>query len=146
MGVSDRLFGAVVILGALVYIASASQIATPFFSDPVGPRAFPIGVGFVAALCGATMVLRPDPDPHWPGLRSAGALAIATLLLIGYAYALKPLGFIIPTAIVSTVLSYQIRPSPRGAVLSGLGLAFGLYILFAEILGLSLAGFPRGWF
>ncbi|CAN0586492.1 unnamed protein product, partial [Ectocarpus sp. 12 AP-2014] len=58
--VSDRIFGAVVTLLALAYIASATQIQTSFLADPVGPRVFPYIVGGVAAFCGLLVVLRPD--------------------------------------------------------------------------------------
>jgi putative tricarboxylic transport membrane protein len=140
---SDRVFGAVVILGALIYVMSASQIATPFFSDPLGSRTFPIIIGCVAALCGAVMVLAPDDEPDWPEGRSLAALAVATAFLVGYAYALKPLGFLLPTAVVAAVISYQISPRPKVAVLSGVLISIGLYLLFRYVLGLSLFGLPR---
>lgn len=144
--ISDRIFGLVVILVALAYIASALQIQASFLSDPLGPKAFPIGIGIVAILCAVVMIARPDEEPEWPALRSCGAIAIAVLVLVGYAYALKPVGFLIPTAVVAAILSYQISPNPKAAVISGIGLSGGLYILFRYILGLSLFGFPRDWF
>ena len=107
---SDRVFGLVVVLVALAYIASATQIQTSFLSDPIGPKAFPMLVGSIAALCGAIMILRPDEEPDWPELRTLGALLISVIVLVAYAYMLKPLGFLIPTAIVAAVLSYQISP------------------------------------
>ncbi len=143
---SDRIFGSVVILVALAYIASALQIRESFLSDPVGSRTFPVAVGAVAVLCGVVMLLRPDPDPAWPGLRTVGALAVAVVAMIAYAYMLKPLGFLIPTAIVAGILSYQIGPRPLPAVLSGLGLSLGLFVLFKYALGLGLVPVPRGWF
>ncbi len=145
MRASDRIFGAVVVLGSLAYVASASQIAAPFFSDPLGSRAFPMAVGIVAAICGAMMVFSPDEDPEWPAMRSLLALAVATVLLVGYAYALRPLGFLLPTAIVSAVLSFQIAGRPVAAVLTGVGLSVGLWLLFRFVLGLSLQGLPAGW-
>lgn len=143
---SDRIFGLVVILLALVYIASAIQIPSSFLSDPLGPRVFPIGVGVIAILCAAVMVARPDEEPDWPAMRSLGALAIAVVMLVGYAYTLKPLGFLIPTAVVAAVLSYQISPNIKVAAISGVGISVGLYVLFRYILQLSLLGFPRDWF
>jgi putative tricarboxylic transport membrane protein len=141
---SDRIFGLVVLMVALAYIASATQIQTSFLSDPVGPRTFPILVGAVAALCGLSLILRPDPDPDWPALRTIAALVIAVVVLVGYAYALKPLGFLIPTAIATAILSYQISPRIGPSILAGVGLSGGLFILFKFALGLSLVAFPRG--
>jgi putative tricarboxylic transport membrane protein len=140
---SDRVFGAVLILVAFIYVMSATQIATPFFSDPLGSKTFPIIIGCVAAICGFVMILSPDAEPDWPEGRSLAALAVATAFLVGYAYALKPLGFLLPTAIVSAVISYQISPRPKVALLSGVCISLGLYLLFRYVLGLSLFGLPR---
>ena len=143
---SDRIFGLAVILVALVYIASATQIQVSFLSDPVGSKAFPIGVASVAIICAVVMILRPDEEPAWPELWTVFSIIISVVLLVGYSYALKPLGFIIPTAIVSGALSYQITPKLRFAALSGIGLSLGLFVLFKFILDLGLIGFPKGWF
>jgi putative tricarboxylic transport membrane protein len=140
---SDRVFGVVVILGALAYIASALQIQTSFLSDPVGSKTFPIIVASVALLCGLIMVLRPDPEPAWPARSTLGALAVTVAVLVAYSYALKPLGFIIPSAFAATIISYQIDPRPRRALIFGVGLSLGLFVLFKFILGLGLVAFPK---
>jgi putative tricarboxylic transport membrane protein len=141
---SDRIFGAVATVVALAFIASATQIQTSFLADPVGPKTFPMLIGAVAALCGITLMIRPDPDPEWPELATLGALAIAVVVLVGYAYALKPLGFLLPTAIAAGILSYQISPRPKMAMVSGIGLSVGLFLVFKFALGLSLVGLPKG--
>lgn len=140
---SDRIFGAVVTLVALAYIASAMQIQSSFMADPVGPKTFPILIGSVAALCGIIVAVKPDPDPEWPVLATFGSLAVAVLVLVGYAYALKPLGFLIPTAITASILSYQIEPRAGRAVLAGIGLSIGLFLIFKFALGLGLVPFPK---
>jgi len=142
---SDRIFGAVVILVALAYIAGATQIQTSFLTDPLGPKAFPILVGAVAVLCGAIVFVRPDKDPDWPGLKTLAALAFSTVILIGYAYSLAPLGFLIPTSIAAAVLSYQISPRALPALAAGTGLATVLFVLFKFGLGLGLVPFPKDW-
>jgi len=142
--ISDRIFGLVVLMAALAFIASATQIQTSFMSDPVGPKAFPMIVGAIAGLCGLVMMIRPDPDPSWPKGRTFFALVVAIIVLIGYAYALKPLGFLIPTAIAAAILSYQISSRVVPAILSGLGLSVGLFLLFKFALGLGLEAFAKG--
>lgn len=143
---SDRLFGLAIILVALVYIASATQIQVSFLSDPVGSKAFPIIVASVAIICAGVMILRPDEEPAWPVGWTVVSIFISIALLVAYAYLLKPLGFLIPTAIVSGALSYQITPRPRAAVAAGLGLSLGLFVLFKFVLDLGLVAFPKGWF
>ncbi len=141
---SDRIFGLVVIVVALGYILSATQIQTSFMSDPMGSKTFPIGIGIIAALCGIMLILRPDPEPEWPATRTLLSLTAAVVVLVGYAYALKPLGFIIPTAIAASILSFQIHPRVVTAVASGVGLSVGLFVLFKYGLDLGLVAFPKG--
>jgi putative tricarboxylic transport membrane protein len=142
---SDRVFGVVVILGALWYIRSALQIETSFMSDPVGSKTFPVLLGCVAVLCGLVLALRPDAEPEWPGVPTLLNIALAGVVMIGYAYTLKPLGFLIPTAVCAAVLSFQIRPRPVPAVLTGIGLSVGLFVIFKYILDLGLQPVPKGW-
>ena len=143
---SDRVFGLVVILVALAYIASATQIQTSFLSDPVGSKTFPILIGSVAVLCGGVILFRPDEEPEWPALRALLSLGISLLILIVFALSLRPAGFLIPTAIAAGLLSYQITPRKVPAAFIGIGLSVGLFVLFKYALGLGLQPFPRDWF
>ncbi len=140
---SDRIFGLVIIMVALAYIASAFQIQTSFLSDPVGSKTFPLAVAIVMIIAALTLVFRPDPEPEWPGIRTFGALLVALVVLVAYAYLLKPLGFLLPTAVVGAILSYQIASRPVAAVLTGLGLSIGLFVLFKYGLGLGLQPVPK---
>lgn len=142
---SDRIFGLAVITLALAYIASAYQLPTPFLSDPVGPRTFPFLVGGVIILSGLTIVFRPDPEPAWPGMMTFANIAAAIVVMVAYAYALKPLGFLIPTAIAAGILSYQLSPRTLPAALTGVGLSIGLFVVFKFFLGLGLVPFPKSF-
>jgi len=141
---TDRIFGLVTILVAFMYIMNATQIQASFLSDPVGSKTFPIIVALVAVICGGVMILCPDEEPDWPEGMTLLSIGISVALLIAYSYALKPMGFMIPTAIVAGAISYQISPRPRFAAIAGIGLSVGLFILFKFILGLGLTGLPKG--
>lgn len=142
---TDRVFGVVVILGALAYIAGALQIQTSFMSDPVGSKTFPILLGVVAILCGLVMILRPDGEPGWPDLATFVHIGIAIAVMLAYAYTLKPLGFLLPTAVCAAVLSYQISPRAWPAALTGIAISVGLFVIFKFILGLGLQPLPKGF-
>ncbi|GAB4382765.1 tripartite tricarboxylate transporter TctB family protein [Albidovulum sp.] len=140
---SDRLFGLVAVLAALAYIASAWNLPPGNLFDALGPRAFPIIVGCGVLISALAMILRPDPEPDWPGLPTLASLALATVVLVGYAYALKPLGFLLPTAIAAGILSWQISGRPGLAAATGIGLSVGLFVIFKYALGLGLFALPR---
>jgi putative tricarboxylic transport membrane protein len=140
---SDRIFGLVVVLSALAYFAGAWQIQAGMMMDPLGPRAFPMLIAVAALICGIGIILRPDAEPEWPGLRAWAAMVIALVVLVAYAYTIVPLGFLIPTAIASAVIGYLIEPKATQSVIMGLGLSVVLYVIFKYGLGLGLQPFPR---
>lgn len=143
---SDRIFGVVVIVAAIAYAWGAFQIQSSFMSDPVGSKTFPLLLAGVAIICGLVFIFRPDEEPGWPGVATLANIAVSAVVMVGYAYGLKPLGFLIPTAICAAILSYQISPRPLPAILTGLGLSVGLFFIFKYALGLGLQPFPKEWF
>lgn len=142
---SDRLFGLIVLIGSVAYFMAAANIPTSFLVDPVGPKLFPRLISGVAGLCALLIIIKPDAEPEWPGAGTWLRLAVALAVLIAYAYTLKPLGFLIPTAVAAGVLSYQIQSRLIAAILTGIGLSGGLFLIFKFALGLSLLPIPRTW-
>lgn len=142
---SDRILGLVTILVALAYIAGAFQIQASFLTDPVGSKTFPILIGAVAALCGLVIFARPDPDPDWPEMAGWLRLALATAVMVGYAYALRPFGFVLTTAIAGAALSWMIQPRIVAAVVTGVGLSAILFAIFKFLLGLGLKPWPAAF-
>jgi putative tricarboxylic transport membrane protein len=139
---SDRIFGLIIIAVALGFIASATQIQVSFLADPIGPKTFPYMIGGVLIVAALSLLIQPDADPVWPPVSTFGRLTMTVLVLIGYTYALKPLGFLVPTALAAGIISYQITPRPLNAALTGFGLAIGLFLIFKYALGLGLVAFP----
>lgn len=134
---ADRIFGLIALITAVAYLAAATQIQTNLFSGEFLPKLFPYLIGGVAALCALTIIFKPDDDPEWPASRTWINMALAVVVLAIYAVMLTPLGFILPTAIAAGILSYQISPRAVPALLSGIGLALGLFVLFKFALGLG---------
>jgi len=134
---SDRIFGLVTLITAVAYLAAATQIQTNFFSGEFLPKLFPMLIGGVAALSSLIMVFKPDPEPDWPPAGSWISMGVAVVVLSIYAVLLKPLGFILPTVFAAGILSYQISPRAKPAMLAGIGLSLGLFVLFKFALGLG---------
>jgi putative tricarboxylic transport membrane protein len=140
---TDRIFGLVVVIGALAFFAGALQIQTSFLSDPVGPRMFPMMISAAALLCGLTLIAKPDAEPDWPERAAWVHMGIALAVLVAYAYGIGPLGFLLSTALAAAGVSYLISPNVRYAALTGIGLSLVLYVIFKYGLGLGLFAFPR---
>jgi putative tricarboxylic transport membrane protein len=134
---SDRIFGLITLITAVAYIAAATQIQTNFFSGEFLPKLFPLMIGAVAAICSLVLIFKPDPDPEWPMARTWGNLLVAVVVLAFYSVLMTPLGFILPTAVAASILSYQISPNAKRAVLAGIGLSLGLFVVFKFILMLG---------
>ena len=140
---SDRVFGLCVVAVALAYIAGATQIQVGFLSDPVGSKTFPYIVGGLTIVCAFVIFLRPDPEPTWPPLIMLARIGLALAVMYVFAVTLRPLGFLIPAAVASAILSYLISPRPWHAIAAGVGLSVGLFVIFKYALGLGLAPFGR---
>lgn len=143
---SDRIFGLILVVVALGYVFSALHIQTSFMSDPVGPKTFPLVVGVLTMMCGIAIFLKPDPEPDWPNIKTFGWIGLAVIVLIAYALCLKPLGFLLPTAVTASILAWQITPKPGRAILTGIALSICLFVIFRYALGLGLQAGPRGFF
>ncbi len=142
---SDRIFGGIGLLFALLFIWAAFHIELSFISDPVGPRTFPIIVAIVMALASVVIIIKPDVKPQWPRAARLLEIAIAAGVMVAYALALPEVGFLIATAVASAFLTWRLGTAPLWALVSGALTSIGIYTVFHLILGLSLARGPFGF-
>lgn len=142
---SDRVFGGIGLALAAFIVWGAMQIELSFISDPVGPRTFPIIIAVVMGVSSLVVLLRPDPDPHWPALPRLLEIGGAVVVMVGYALLLPDLGFVLATAIASAWLTWRLGTAPLWSVVAGVLIAVGIYVVFHLILGLSLAEGPWGF-
>lgn len=142
---SDRILGGICVALAAFYIWGATQIQLSFISDPVGPRTFPIIIAVLVGLSGLVILLRPDPEPEWPAICRFVEIAAAVVVLVAYAQLLPELGFVISTAFAAAFLSWRLGAGSFQAMIAGILIAVGIYVVFHLILGLSLARGPFGF-
>ncbi|NRP96167.1 Tripartite tricarboxylate transporter TctB family protein [Marinobacterium sp. xm-g-59] len=100
-------------------------------------------IASVAVICGLVMIMKPDQEPEWPGLTTFMHIGFAVVALVFYAYTLKPLGFLVSTAIAGTAVSYLIEARAKNAVVTGVLFSGALFLIFKFIFGLSLFALPR---
>mgnify|MGYP001327312820 CR=1 FL=1 len=142
---SDRILGGASVVLAIFFIWAATQIELSFLSDPVGPKTFPIIIGVMVGVAGLVIMLRPDPEPQWPALGRILEIVAAVVVMVAYAELLPEIGFVIATAIAAAFLSWRLGAGPIQAVIAGIAISVGIYVIFHLILGLSLARGPFGF-
>ena len=67
------------------------------------------------------------------------------IVLVAYAQLLPVLGFLISTAVAAAFLSWRLGAGLIQAIIAGILISVGIYVVFHLILGLSLARGPFGF-
>jgi putative tricarboxylic transport membrane protein len=145
-GKSRLVVAAAGVLLAAIYVAAATQLRMPAFSDPVGPRMVPylIAAGLILsciALAIEHMVDRarkaaPASDP---GDGLTGVALVALGLLVGYYLLFDALGFIVSTGVfLFAFLSYTNRRRWLLNLSIAAGVPVAMYLLLATLLGARL--------
>lgn len=138
-GFGDRLLGLGLMVLAVAYGWVAQQWPEPFGgAETVGPETFPTILAVVLVAGGIYLMIKPDPDAHWPLGKSALELVVSLLVLVVYAMLLEPLGFVISTTLAVGTLSWRMGANPRSAFVTGLISAVVVFVLFNYGLSLNL--------
>jgi len=136
---SERLFGALLLLGSAVGIWIGWDLHAPVAYEPVGPRAFPLLV--LALLCVFALVLmfgRAGSSSAWPPRAVLVRVGLLFAVLLAYALLFERLGFVVSTTLATVPVARAFGATWRQAVVSGLGLGVGLFILFDKLLDVVL--------
>ena len=134
----DRALGAVLVAVAVGYIASAASIHVPFQYEPLGPKAFPILLGSLLAVCGGVLICRPDAI-RWFDDRAAALRVLAgAVIFCVYAALFEPIGFIVSTILMAFAVSRLFGLDAGRSVAYGIVLALAGYFGAGELLGLNL--------
>jgi putative tricarboxylic transport membrane protein len=135
---SDRIFAVLLLLGAVSYAIVAYSLEVPFQYEPLGPKPWPILIAVIVSIWAVIVLVRPDPEPHWP---VGGTLVRHGVLLIGlalYAVLFEPLGFMLTTTVVCAVFALMLRAPMLWAGAFGLLMGVAGYYLWTELLQLNL--------
>lgn len=142
---SDRIFGGVGLVLAIIFAWQATIIQESFMTDAVGPRVFPYLIAGAMAISSVWFLVKPDPEPHWPSFGRLAEIGLAAAVMFAYAVLLPQLGFIIATALAAGYLTWRLGSTPLQSVIIGIATSVGIYVVFHLLLGLSLARGPLGF-
>ncbi|TDR56508.1 putative tricarboxylic transport membrane protein [Halomonas ventosae] len=141
---ADRVLG-IALIGLAAFIAvQAVQLEIPFSYEPVGPKAFPLGLSILLTALSLVLVLRPGANGHWPHRGLAGRLLLVLVLLLVYALLFTQLGFVASSLLVVMALARLFDATWGKALITGVVMSVVGYFLFTAGLGIAL---PSGhWF
>jgi putative tricarboxylic transport membrane protein len=143
-----RVSGLVVTgLGVAACILARSLPAQTGFG--LGPAFLPFWTGIVLAVCGLWLCVRPvaaDAEISWPASRGFARAASGFVLLLLYALALQPLGYLISTAVFLVIAFLLLEPvRPTRALVVGIASAAFLFLIFRVWLRIPLPGGVLDW-
>ncbi|WP_442487690.1 tripartite tricarboxylate transporter TctB family protein [Halomonas litopenaei] len=139
---ADRCLG-IALMGLAAFTAvNALSLEVPFSYDPVGPKAFPLGLSILLGLLSLVLVIRPGENGHWPDKRLGLRLLGVLVLLLVYAMLFPRLGFLLSSMLVIAALAWLFEASPLKAVATSVLMALGGQWLFTHGLGIGLPGLP----
>lgn len=139
MRLNDRVFGLILLILAVVYGYEATKFPEPFGGqESVGPETFPILLSFLLGIGAIYMMVKPDPNAKWPALSMLVELAIVCVVLMGFAWAIEPVGFIPSAAVAVGFLSWRMGASLSKAAITGVATSVFIFVIFNKVLELAL--------
>lgn len=135
---ADRILGLALIGLAAFAAAQAANLQIPFSYEPVGPKAFPIGLSVILVALALVLVLRPGENGHWPDKALMLKLLAVLGALLVYALLFTRLGFVPASLLAVAALARLFDASWPKALLAGILIPVGSYFLFTEALGIAL--------
>jgi putative tricarboxylic transport membrane protein len=137
----DRIVAAVFLLLTLGYGYVGSGYHAQFAYEPIGPRAFPLLLASIAAVCWLWLMLRPKSIAEDLEGLAAGVLPRALVIiaaLFAYAFLFEPLGFPLSTTLATIVIGRFFGGTWVKLVIGGALLGVSLYVLFDRVLDVTL--------
>lgn len=137
----DRLFAGVWLVLTFGFAAIARTYEAQFSYEPIGPRAFPLMLAGISAVCSLWLLLRPKRVAEvLPPLPEGGVVRAAVLIfgLFAYAFLFEWAGFPLATVIATVVIGRMFGGSWLGVTGAGIALGLSLFVLFDRILDVTL--------
>lgn len=143
---NNRILGIAALALAAMMIWQGHDLQAPFSYEPLGPRAFPLLIAAVMALCGLRLAIRgggqAPANPPGANTRIAAMFGV----IVGYALVFQWAGFIIATALMTLLVGRLFGGGGVGPAIGGVVGSVLLFILFDRVLDVVLpVGLLGAW-
>lgn len=135
---SEKILGGILLIVSLagIWIARSFEVAISY--EPVGPRVFPIAILILLGISAVALMLEKKSDTTWAPPAVMQRIGVLFLVVLAYAWVFDKLGFILATALMVVPIARFFGGSWKQAVIGGVGLGIGLFILFDRLLDVAL--------
>lgn len=138
ISLNDRVLGIAALIFAALITAFGYDLEPPFSYEPVGPKAFPLLLALIIALCGVRLVIKGggevEPNPAGANTRIMAMVAY----LAGYAFLFQWIGFIAATTLMVALIGRLFQATWVQAFIGGIVMGVGLFFLFDKGLDVVL--------
>lgn len=138
MSLNDRVLGIAALIFAALIFAFGYDLEPPFSYEPVGPKAFPLLLALIIALCGVRLVIKGGGEVEANPKGANFRIVLMVVYLAAYAFVFQWLGFIIATTLMVTFVGRLFQATWRQALIGGIIMSIGLYFLFDKGLDVVL--------
>lgn len=137
---SDRIFAVLWLLLCAGMAAVGWGISTEFAYEPVGPRAYPLLILALMAVCSAWLLFKPGEAVDWPRgalLKKVAVMIVAVLL---YALIFESAGFAVATALLTVAIGRLFDGKWLHCAVGGVVMGVALFYFFDRLLDVPLPG------
>ena len=141
MKLTDRTLGIVAILFAVFLGVFGYDLEAPFSYEPIGPKAFPLLIAVIMAICGLILTVKGGNEAE-ANTKSAN-LRILTMVayIVLYAFLFNILGFVVSTALMTIFVGKLFGAKWWQAIVGGVVMSVLFFLLFDRTLDVVL---PQG--
>ncbi|NLA52342.1 MAG: tripartite tricarboxylate transporter TctB family protein [Alcaligenaceae bacterium] len=141
MKLTDRTLGIVAILFAVFLGVFGYDLEAPFSYEPIGPKAFPLLIAVIMAICGLILTVKGGNEAE-ANTKSAN-LRILTMVayIVLYAFLFNILGFVVSTALMTIFVGKLFGAKWLQAIIGGVVMSVLFFLLFDTALDVLL---PQG--
>lgn len=135
---NDRILGIAALLLAIFLTWQGYDMEAPFSYEPLGPKAFPLVIALIIAICGVLLIVKGNPEINRnpPGANARITLMIACVA--AYAFIFQWAGFVLATAGMTAVVGKLFGGRWRWTILSGIIIGVAFFLLFDKGLDVVL--------
>ena len=146
MTLNNRVLGIAALIFAALITAFGYDLEPPFSYEPIGPKAFPLLLALIIALCGLRLVIKGggevESNPKGANIRILAMIGY----LAAYAFLFQWLGFIVATTLMVTLVSRLFAATWLQAFAGGIVMSVGFFFLFDKGLDVVLPSGILGGF